>query len=136
MPASGSTVRTRTVNGSRELIDARPRVTISSTCSGASTERQLSPGSSLVPSSRLGPAAVGVDDVAVGVGAQHGERPGLGDRLEQLADVVELAAQLLGLGDVEAGAGVALERAVGVEERQRPVVQPAVLAVGAAPPGR
>ena len=57
-----------------------------------------------------GHAAPGVDDVAVGVGAQHHERAGLGHVAEQLAHVVELAGQLLGLGHVQAGAGVALER--------------------------
>ena len=117
-----------------ELIEARPRVTISSTCSGARIERQLSPGRSVGLVEQARPAAVGVDDVAVGVGAQHRQRPGVGDRLEQLAHVVELAAQLLGLGHVEAGAGVALERALAVEERQGPVVQPAALAVGARHP--
>ena len=136
MPSSTSTVRTRTVNGSRELTEASARVTISSTCSGASTERQLRPTSC----SRAWSRKAGQPPLAKMMLPSRSVRitaigPGLGDGAEQLADVVELEAQLLGVGDVEAGAGVALELAVGVEERQGPVVQPAVLAVAPGDPG-
>ncbi len=82
------------------------------------------------------PAAVGVDDVAVGIGAQHGDRAGLGDSAEQLADIVELDAQLLGFGHIEAGPGVALVLPVGIEEGHGPMVEPAVLTVAPGEAGR
>ncbi len=102
---------------------------------GGQQVRQLRPDQLDVGQDR-GPAAVRVDDLALDVGAQHHERPGLGHRGEQLAHVVELATQLFGVGHVEAGTGVALEVALRVVERQRTVVQPPVLAVGPPDPRR